>query len=270
MSSRAFRSVIRRREHYERHQPEARARFGLLEKHKDYVVRAKNFHKREKRLGALRARAANKNPDEFSFGMLSSKTKGGVHEKKKAVDAAKPKLTPELLAVMQTQDVRYVATMRAAEEAKIEKLASSLHMTTGGDTAAAAAKPSSGRGGPRGTHTVFVETAEEAADFDAAGFFDTEPGSLGQAYNRPRRGAVEPALPAKTAAAKKAKSGAAGTAAPAYAELTQRRQRSVQLASLEAHMQLSRALLAPGKRVKVADAVGAQPAQYKWRSERKR
>ena len=260
MSSRAFRSVIRRREHYERHQPEARARFGLLEKHKDYVVRAQNFHKREKRLGALRARAANKNPDEFSFGMLSSKTKGGVHEKKKAVDAAKPKLTPELLAVMQTQDVRYVATMRAAEEAKIDKLAAALHMTAGAD--AAASKPSSQRSGPQGKHTVFVETAEEAADFDAAAFFDTEPGSLGQAYNRPRRGAAEPApLPLKVAAAKKAKSGAVAPAA--YAELTQRRQRSSQLASLEAHMHLSRALLAPGKRVKVADAVGAQPAQYK-------
>ena len=79
MSSRAFRSVIKRREHQERHQPAARARFGLLEKKKDYVVRAKAFHSKENRIKALRKKAENRNPDEFYFKMLSSKTRESIN-----------------------------------------------------------------------------------------------------------------------------------------------------------------------------------------------
>eukprot|EP01046_Picozoa_sp_COSAG06_P070133 COSAG06_NODE_19466_length_843_cov_0.902439_1_plen_138_part_01 len=39
----------------ERSQPSKRAKLGLLEKHKDYVERARNFHAKEKRIAALQA-----------------------------------------------------------------------------------------------------------------------------------------------------------------------------------------------------------------------
>ena len=39
----------------ERSQPSQRAKLGLLEKHKDYVERARNFHAKEKRIAALQA-----------------------------------------------------------------------------------------------------------------------------------------------------------------------------------------------------------------------
>lgn len=268
MSSRAFRSVVRRREHYERHQPEARARFGLLEKKKDYVVRAKNFHLREKRISALKKRAENKNPDEFYFGMTSGKTKGGVHEKVKAADKAKPELTKELLAVMQTQDVRYVGTLIAAEGKKIERLAATLHMPT--------LEASDVHG--KGKHTVFVERAEDAADFSAAEFFDVEPALITQTHNRPRKGtktkaaASAPAAAAAAAGPKGGKSRKERREAPstvAYAELAERRARVAKLKSVGAHMDLCRSLQKPGKRTKVADAKGGAPAQYKWRAERK-
>ncbi|KDO50883.1 hypothetical protein CISIN_1g030475mg [Citrus sinensis] len=45
MSSR--RNAIPRRAHKERAQPQSRKKFGLLEKHKDYVVRAKAYRKKE-------------------------------------------------------------------------------------------------------------------------------------------------------------------------------------------------------------------------------
>lgn len=50
---------------------------GLLEKHKDYVLRARDFQRKQGTLKQLRHKAAMRNPDEFYFAMQGSKTKGG-------------------------------------------------------------------------------------------------------------------------------------------------------------------------------------------------
>ena len=275
MSSRAFRSVIKRREHLERHQPEARARFGLLEKHKDYVARAKNFHSKEARLKALRAKADNRNPDEFYFKMLSSRTKGGVF-----VGASeRGRMSADMLAVLQTQDRGYVATAKAAEDARVARLQGALHVLP---QAGAALPPLPSR------HTVFVDSAEEAAAFDAAAFLDTDAALLGRTFNRPRRAQLaggEMLGGSGAAAAAAGGSGGGGGVDKeerralkrsrrqrdrAYAELDERMERSEKLGRLAQHMDLKRALLQKGKRVKVKDAEGEAPAVYKWKAERKR
>jgi U3 small nucleolar RNA-associated protein 11 len=69
---------VQRRNHKERAQPAGRKHLGLLEKHKDYVLRAKDYHRKEKHLQVLREKAAFRNPDEFYFGMIRSRTKVGV------------------------------------------------------------------------------------------------------------------------------------------------------------------------------------------------
>ena len=279
MSSRAFRSVIKRREHLERHQPEARARFGLLEKHKDYVARAKNFHSKEARLKALRAKADNRNPDEFYFKMLSSRTKGGVF-----VGASeRGRMSADMLAVLQTQDRGYVATAKAAEDARVARLQGALHVLP---QTGAALPPLASR------HTVFVDSAEEAAAFDAAAFLDTDAALLGRAFNRPRRAQLAGGeLLGSGSGGGAGGAGAAAAAAAgggvdkeerrslkrarrerdrAYAELDERMERSEKLGRLAQHMDLKRALLQKGKRVKVKDAEGEAPAVYKWKAERKR
>lgn len=73
LGERAFKKAITSRAHRERAQPAKRAKLGLLEKHKDYVERARNYHRKQDALKALRTRAANRNPDEFHFGMIKSR-----------------------------------------------------------------------------------------------------------------------------------------------------------------------------------------------------
>lgn len=61
--------------HKERAQPYSKRKLGFLEKHTDYVKRSKNFHMKDDMLNKMKQKAALKNPDEFYFGMVSSKTK---------------------------------------------------------------------------------------------------------------------------------------------------------------------------------------------------
>ena len=85
-----------RRTHRERAQPVARSKngVGLLEKHKDYVARARNYHAKQAHLKQLMEKARFRNPDEFYFKMIATKTrvrKGRTGER--PVHAATPELT---------------------------------------------------------------------------------------------------------------------------------------------------------------------------------
>jgi U3 small nucleolar RNA-associated protein 11 len=70
----SLRNSLHRRNHKERAQPAHRAKFGLLEKHKDYVMRARDYHSNQDRLTRLKQKAADRNKDEFYFRMNSEKT----------------------------------------------------------------------------------------------------------------------------------------------------------------------------------------------------
>ena len=74
MSS-TWKKAIHTKAHKERAQPGYRAHMGLLEKHKDYTLRAKDFAKKKDKMKTLKRKADERNPDEFNFRMNSSKTK---------------------------------------------------------------------------------------------------------------------------------------------------------------------------------------------------
>jgi len=61
----------------ERAQPNHRKRFGLLEKKKDWSARAKDHKQKREQILKLKRTAENKNPDEFYFGMVGKRMKGG-------------------------------------------------------------------------------------------------------------------------------------------------------------------------------------------------
>ena len=171
----ALRNAVKRKTHKERSQPGDRRKFGLLEKKKDYVLRARDFHKKEDAIKALKTKAAYRNPDEFYFGMERSRTKDGVHVGR--ADESN-KYTAEELALMKTQDVKYVALKASVEAKQAAKLKANLHRVgLDADEEAASEEEEERydeegfviRAAPRQKrkHTVFVDDAATARAFDA-------------------------------------------------------------------------------------------------------
>lgn len=123
----SLRNSLHRRNHKERSQLAHRTKLGILEKHKDYVQRARDYHSKQDRLTRLRQKAADRNKDEFYFSMIKEKTKvrgspvsntvkvlivwkGGVHIK----DRGNTALPVDIVKVLKTQDENYVRTMRTS------------------------------------------------------------------------------------------------------------------------------------------------------------
>ncbi|KAL5519258.1 hypothetical protein ACEPAH_941 [Sanghuangporus vaninii] len=118
----SLRNSLHRRSHKERSQPSHRARLGLLEKHKDYVLRARDYHSKQDRINRLKQKAADRNKDEFYFSMNRQRTQGGVHVQDRGNEA----LPVDFVKILKTQDENYIRTMRAAGLKKIEKLKAQL------------------------------------------------------------------------------------------------------------------------------------------------
>ncbi len=70
----SLRNSLHRRNHKERGQLAHRKRFGILEKHKDYVLRAKDYNSKKERIRKLKQKISERNKDEFYFGMVGKKT----------------------------------------------------------------------------------------------------------------------------------------------------------------------------------------------------
>ncbi|KAL2634806.1 hypothetical protein R1flu_006285 [Riccia fluitans] len=141
----SLRNAVKRKTHKERAQPSYRAKYGILEKHKDYVLRAKDFHKKEKEIKILQEKASFRNPDEFYFKMINSQTVNGIHRQKNGGKI----YTQEEIMLMKTQDLRYVLNKAQAEKKKVERLQSVLHQT---------ALP------PANTHVYFAEDSAEVKE----------------------------------------------------------------------------------------------------------
>lgn len=103
---------VQKRQHRERGQLQRRSRLGLLEKHKDYVKRARDYHSKQDRLKRLQEKAAARNKDEFYFGMVRARTQGGVHVQSRGNRA----LDTDLVRLLKTQDAGYIKMQRSIEE----------------------------------------------------------------------------------------------------------------------------------------------------------
>lgn len=70
----SLRNSLHRPSHKERSQLSHRAKLGILEKHSDYVLRARDYHSKRDRIKRLKQKVAERNKDEFYFGMVRQKT----------------------------------------------------------------------------------------------------------------------------------------------------------------------------------------------------
>ncbi|PBK76723.1 small-subunit processome [Armillaria solidipes] len=168
----SLRNSVHRRNHKERSQLAHRAKLGILEKHADYVKRARDYHSKQDKLNRLRQKAADRNKDEFYFSMTREKTKGGVHVKERGNIA----LPVDMVKVLKTQDENYIRTMRAAGLKKIDKIKAQLSDMVDAVTdedyeelgdgqtkllEEAGVIPKSKKGRRKSRHVIFVENEDE-------------------------------------------------------------------------------------------------------------
>ncbi|KIW63590.1 hypothetical protein PV04_08578 [Phialophora macrospora] len=130
----SLRNAISRRPHRERDQPAARQKWGILEKHKDYSLRAQDYNLKKKKLSQLSQKAREKNPDEFAFGMVRDGHAGlGKHKSKhndeevKGIVPGRP-LSHDAVKLLKTQDAGYLRTVAAKGRREIERLEEEVGM----------------------------------------------------------------------------------------------------------------------------------------------
>lgn len=253
MSSWKKASKTNQRTHRERHQPEARAGLGLLEKKKDYKLRAQDKAEKQETLKILRKRALNKNPDEFYHHMVNSKLQGDEHhEKEKDED-----LTPDQIKLMETQDKKYISMKRTIESNKIKRLQAHLHMTDVAERT-------------KNQHIFFVENEKEAKNFDLAKRLDTHPALVNRKSNRMRLKDLDKMnLDIDEETIKRLNS----EREKSYKELSKRIDRERELAKIQRKMELKGVTKSQKRTLKSKDLLGVTKSShpiFKFKYERKK
>ncbi|KAF9325146.1 UTP11-like, U3 small nucleolar ribonucleoprotein [Podila minutissima] len=266
----SLRNAVHRRNHKERSQPLNRQKYGLLEKKKDYVARARDYHSKQDRLKAMREKAAFRNPDEFYFKMINSKTKEGVH-----LTERNEKFSHDFLKLLNTQDLNYVTQQRDVGRKRIERMQQGLVLLDDdvhdefaeeededmmGSSSKTIQKPKN--------HIVFVDNEEEVKKFDPAKHFDTAPELVHRKFNRPRTSQLKKDLTISHLEKADIKA-ATKERERSLAELASRMEREETMAKLESEMTLRKNLMLKGRKKKVGvDKDGL--AKYKWKADRKK
>eukprot|EP00510_Aplanochytrium_minuta_P002184 CAMPEP_0184009228 /NCGR_PEP_ID=MMETSP0954-20121128/2463_1 /TAXON_ID=627963 /ORGANISM="Aplanochytrium sp, Strain PBS07" /LENGTH=238 /DNA_ID=CAMNT_0026288527 /DNA_START=282 /DNA_END=995 /DNA_ORIENTATION=+ len=236
----SLRNAVKRKTHKERAQPSFRKRLGHLEKHKDYVLRARDYGKKKKAIQKLRLKAAFRNPEEFYHGMINSKLQNGKHVLKR------DRATQDEIKLIRSQNLSYLQHVRTKDSRQAEKMKSNLHLI--GEA-------------PVNTHTLFLDEESDAKSFRKEEYFDTVEEYGDRTYNRPRKEQLEkqdyfvnPFAVKKALKQRK----------HAYTELSQRLKREKTLGVVMSHIQLQKNLEQKGRRYKVKNAENGKPAVYKW------
>lgn len=287
-----MRNAVKRVTHKERAQPSNRKKFGLLEKHKDYIERANDYKKKQSHITKLKRKALDRNPDEFYFQMHNSQVRNGIHRSTVNPNA---KLDNSVISTLKTQDLGYITVKKCSDDSKVRKLKESLHLI--GEQKVK-------------SHKVFVDSEIEQEAFDPAVHFNTAPELVGRFYNRPKllsseaeagdggadgegqgagvstsAGLIDPRSVAASleGPGKRKRAGSAGAVPAAYKELKARVKRSNSLKTaidkLSLQRQLTNSKGSKRKLVVGADGSLAQGAAdgagkdggkvvYKWKKQR--
>ncbi|RMZ87099.1 hypothetical protein DV736_g5673, partial [Chaetothyriales sp. CBS 134916] len=119
----SLRNSAPRRPHRERSQPSARAKWGLLEKHKDYSLRAADYNAKKKKISVLDRKAREKHPDEFAYGMLSD---GGKIQGRHGQGGTEHRLSHDAVKLLKTQDQGYLRVVMARTRKEVDRVKEQL------------------------------------------------------------------------------------------------------------------------------------------------
>mmetsp|Transcript_23030 Transcript_23030/g.32444 ORF Transcript_23030/g.32444 Transcript_23030/m.32444 type:complete len:304 (+) Transcript_23030:132-1043(+) len=299
----SLRNAVKRVTHKERSQPTRRAHLGILEKKKDYRIRAQDFHRKENALANLRNKAAERNPDEFYFGMKTSEVRDGKHRKTMEArnEQLEDQIGPEAVKIMKTQDLSYVR-MQIGKDAKLlERMKSSLqflgenpyteNMDENNYRDAASESISAMRKLlKKRKHTIFLDSKDKAENFNVADHFDTLPELAGRTFNRPRKAALikaatngesfenldddmnsklsEKEIIKKLRLEKKNARKISKARNAAYKAMEAREGRMATLKNAEGHLITEKIIASKGRKRKVAGGEDGKPAIYKFRRKR--
>ena len=75
-------------------------------------MRARDYHSKQDRITRLRQKAADRNKDEFYFGMVRQRTKEGVHIQDRGNEA----LPVDVVKLLKSQDENYIRTIRTSNQ----------------------------------------------------------------------------------------------------------------------------------------------------------
>ena len=159
----SMRNAVQRRNHKERAQPVEREKWGLLEKRKDYKLRAADHKQKKQKLKLLSEKARDRNPDEFSFKMLSSKVD---KQGRKVADRGNTALSMDVVKLLKTQDAGYIRTMLQMVRKEREELEQKLILE---EDEVRALKDGSRT--KQGKHRVYVDDEEQQQSFDPDSWF---------------------------------------------------------------------------------------------------
>lgn len=240
---------VQKKNHKERSQTSARARFGLLEKKKDYRLRAADHHKKQAALKVLRGKAAAHNPDEYYHAITKRRTdeRGAL-----IADRGNDVLSVQQVKLLKTQDANYVRTMRLGEMLKIRKQRENLDFES------------------QGKHTVFVDSVEEQQLFVPEEYFNTDLSMVDRRENRLRIDQLESnkRLVSEQDFDPEYKDRQDIKKLKAYKLMQRRLEREEELRAVESKMEVTKELMKKGNKKKVVDKDGN--VQFKWKNQRKR
>lgn len=238
---------VQKKQHKERSQIASRARFGLLEKKKDYKLRSANFHKNQAKLKLLKEKAQSHNDDEYYHAMTNRTTNdmGVLIQKREFSDS----LSNDQVLLMKGQDMNYLNMVSTKEANKIKKGLNNANLFKS-----------------NGKHTVFVENKEEFDRFIPEEYFETDKALLNRRENRlkteqlladdlnltPDAELLEDALALKK---------------KELDVLKQRIERENQLTEVKTKLQLQRELMKPGSKKKT---LKDGKVVFKWKNQRKK
>lgn len=238
---------VQKKQHRERSQISSRARFGLLEKKKDYKLRSANFHKNQAKLKLLKEKAKSYNEDEYYHAMKNKKTnEDGILIQEREFSQ---NLTNDQVLLMKGQDLNYLNMISSKESKKIEKGLNNSNLFAG-----------------NGKHTVFVDDKNKFDNFKSEEYFQTEKELLGRRENRLK---LDQLIKNDIDLGQDAES---LEDALAYKKreldiLKQRIQREKKLGEVRSKLQLQKELMKSGSKKKINKNGNVV---FKWKNQRKR